>query len=102
MKVETVLFDLDETLIEEEASNDASALEACAIAHRRHGIDTGAMLAALRRHSSELWRGGPALEYCRAIGIRAREGLWGAFTGDEASLGILRGWPAYCRQQAWR
>ena len=102
MKVETVLFDLDETLIEEEASNDASALEACAIAHRRHGIDARVMLAALRRHSSELWRGGPALEYCRAIGISAREGLWGSFSGDEPSLRILRDWSAEYRHESWR
>lgn len=102
MKVETVLFDLDETLIEEEASNDASALAACAIAHQRHRIDVRAMLTALRAHSSELWRGGPALEYCRAIGISAREGLWGAFTGDEAGLGVLREWIPDYRIESWR
>ncbi len=102
MKVETVLFDLDETLIEEEASNDASALAACAIAHRRHGVDTRAMLTALRARCLELWRAGPAVQYCRDIGISSREGLWGAFTGDEPGLRILREWiPAY-RIDAWR
>ena len=102
MKVETVLFDLDETLIEEEASNDASALAACAIAHRRHGVDTRAMLTALRARSRELWLGGPAVQYCRDIGISAREGLWGAFTGDEPSLRILREWIPGYRVDAWR
>lgn len=101
MKVETVLFDLDETLIEEEASNDASALAACALAHRRHGVDVNQLLTALRAHSIELWRAGPAVEYCRDIGISSREGLWGAFTGDGASLKILREWIPNYRIDAW-
>jgi len=101
MKVETVLFDLDETLIEEEASNDASALEACAIAQRRYGIDVTAMLTALRVRSLDLWRAGPALAYCRDIGISSREGLWGAFTGDEPNLRIMRDWIEGYRLDAW-
>jgi len=101
VKVETVLFDLDETLIEEEASNDASALLACAIAHRRYGIDGKVMLTALRARSIELWRAGPALEYCRDIGISSREGLWGAFTGEEPNLRIMREWIAGYRAEAW-
>jgi putative hydrolase of the HAD superfamily len=101
MKIETVLFDLDETLIEEEASNDASALVACAIAYRRRGVDPKSMLAALRARSLELWREGPVLEYCRDIGISSREGLWGAFTGEEPKLKILRQWIADYRVEAW-
>jgi putative hydrolase of the HAD superfamily len=101
VKVETVLFDLDETLIEEEASNDASALMACAIAHRRYGIDVKVMLAALRARSLELWRAGPALEYCRDIGISSREGLWGAFTGEEPMLATMREWIVRYRTDAW-
>ncbi len=101
MKVETVLFDLDETLIEEEASNDASALAACALAHQRHGADVNQLLTALRAASIELWRAGPAVEYCRDIGISSREGLWGAFTGDGASLRILREWIPNYRVDAW-
>ncbi len=101
MKVETVLFDLDETLIEEEASNDISALAACEIAHRRYGIDVRVMLTALRARSLELWRAGPAVQYCRDIGISSREGLWGAFTGDAPGLRILQEWIPGYRVAAW-
>ena len=101
VKIETVLFDLDETLIEEEASNDASALAACAIAQRRHGVDVHFMLNALRMRSIELWRAGPAVQYCRDIGISSREGLWGAFTGEEPNLKILREWIPGYRLAAW-
>lgn len=103
MKVETVLFDLDETLIEEEASNDASVLAACAIAHQRHGLDASALLTALRAHCRQLWNTGPALDYCSNIGISSREGLWGAFTGDASPhLKTLREWIPGYRVEAWR
>jgi putative hydrolase of the HAD superfamily len=101
VKIETVLFDLDETLIEEEASNDASALAACAIAHRSHRVDVRTMLTALRARSRELWLAGPAVQYCRDIGISSREGLWGAFTGAEPNLAILRQWIPGYRVDAW-
>jgi putative hydrolase of the HAD superfamily len=99
--IETVLFDLDETLIVEEASNDASALEACAIARRSHGADVKRMLSALRARSIELWLAGPAVQYCRDIGISSREGLWGAFNGDDPHLTRLREWIPGYRVLAW-
>ncbi len=59
------------------------------------------MLKTLRARSVELWRAGPAVQYCRAIGISSREGLWGAFTGGEPNLKILRDWIAGYRVEAW-
>ncbi len=41
------------------------------------------------------------MQYCRDIGISAREGLWGAFTGDEPGLRILRQWIPGYRVDAW-
>ena len=75
MKVRAVIFDLDETLIEEETSNDASALAAGEIATIRHGVDRVALLTALRKHSRELFLAGPLIDYCRDIGISACVGL---------------------------
>jgi putative hydrolase of the HAD superfamily len=101
MKVRAVIFDLDETLIEEETSNDASALAAGEIAEIRHGVDRVALLAGLRRRSRELFLAGPLIDYCREIGISAREALWGSFAGGDSSLEQLRQWmPAY-RQRSW-
>src|SRR5260370_16521573 len=94
MKVRAVLFDLDETLIEEESSNDASALAACEIAFARHGVDRASLFAAMRKRSGELWRAGPMFDYCRDIGISSREGLWGSFLADDAALAPLPHWPS--------
>lgn len=101
MKVRAVIFDLDETLIEEETSNDASAMAAGEIALARHGVDRVALLTALRKRSRELFLAGPMIDYCRDIGISAREALWGSFIGDDSSLVQLRQWmPAY-RLRSW-
>src|SRR5579863_40546 len=101
MKVRAVIFDLDETLIEEETSNDASALAAGEIATTRHGVDRVALLAALRKHSRELFLAGPLIDYCRDIGISAREALWGSFSGDDPSLVQLREWMPTYRLRSW-
>src|ERR1700681_2286126 len=101
MKVRAVIFDLDETLIEEETSNDASALTAAEIAVERHSVDRVALLSALRRRSRELFLSGPMIDYCRDIGISAREALWGSFTGEDSSLVQLRQWMPTYRLRSW-
>jgi putative hydrolase of the HAD superfamily len=101
LKVRAVIFDLDETLIEEETSNDASALAAAEIAVARHGIDRVALLTALRKRSRELFLAGPMIDYCRDIGISSREALWGLFTGDDSSLVQLHQWMRTYRLRSW-
>jgi putative hydrolase of the HAD superfamily len=101
MKVRAVIFDLDETLIEEEASNDASVLAAGEIARVRYGVDSAALLAAVRKRSRELFLAGPMIDYCRDIGISTREALWGTFSGGDSSLARLREWMPTYRLQSW-
>ena len=43
MATKAVLFDLDDTLAPEETAVEAAFLATCEIAHRRHGIEPGAM-----------------------------------------------------------
>jgi putative hydrolase of the HAD superfamily len=100
-KVRAVIFDLDETLIEEETSNDASVLAAGGIALARHGVDPVALLTALRKRSRELFLAGPMIDYCRNIGISTREALWGTFAGDDPSLAQLRQWVPTYRLLSW-
>lgn len=101
MKTRAVLFDLDETLILEEASNDESARIACAIAGARCGLDQGALFRAMRERSVALFRAGPAIDYCRAIGVSPREGLWGSFAGAAPELEVLRQWSPRYRVESW-
>ncbi|MDO8432407.1 MAG: HAD family hydrolase [Candidatus Binatus sp.] len=101
MKIRGVLFDLDETLIEEQASNDAAAMIACAIAAERVGIDRDALLRAMRERSLELWLGGPMIDYCRNIGISPGEGLWGSFSSADPGAARLGQWIPEYRMLTW-
>ena len=101
LKIRAVIFDLDETLIVEEASNDASVLAAGELAVARRGVDRLALLAALRTRSRELFLAGPMIDYCRDVGISSREALWGSFTGDDSALLQLRDWMPMYRLRSW-
>ncbi len=101
MKIRGILFELDETLIEEEVSNDEAAQTVCAVASERAGVDRDALFRAMRERSRELWLGGPAVDYCRNIGISSREGLWGTFSGDDPGASRLRQWIPEYRLLTW-
>jgi len=96
-----VLFDLDDTLIAQDASDEASFRAVCAYAGERRAVDAPALHGAIRRHADGLWRAAPTFAYADRIGIGYAEGLWARFTGDSPDLEALRAWtPAY-RRAAW-
>jgi putative hydrolase of the HAD superfamily len=98
MRIRAVLFDLDDTLVVEEAAVEAAFTAAC---ERACGADAEAMKEAVRRRSRELWRASPTITYCRAIGISSWEGLWGSFAGGDPNLKALREWVPSYRRDAW-
>jgi putative hydrolase of the HAD superfamily len=88
--MDPLLFDLDDTLIVDEAVS-LSAMEAtAALAAKRHGAEVPRFLADAKILSQSLWRDNPCQPYCNEIGITAEECLWGNFPG--ASLSSLRSW----------
>lgn len=99
---EVVFFDLDDTLVVEEASAEAAFMAAGALARERYRIDPKALAAAVRRQAGELWRAAPTIRYCRAIGVSSWEGLWAEFLGESSELHALRAWAPTYRREAWR
>ena len=98
----TVLFDLDDTLVVEEAAAGAAFLAASGVARERYGIDPKTLTAAVRCSAGELWRASPTITYCRRIGVSSWEGLWATFVGEGSDLAALCEWaPAY-RLESWR
>ncbi len=94
--MDAILFDLDDTLIVDEAISQAS-MEACAsLAAKLHGADIQRFLTDIKRLSPSLWRGNPALDYCAETGITAEECLWGDFS--ETHSPSLREWAFTFRQ----
>ncbi len=96
-----ILFDLDDTLIEDAAANTAAFRDACALARDNYGLDPAALATAVGRTAGQLWRAAPTIGYCRAIGISSTEGLRAAFTGDDPTLARLRDWAPWYRHAAW-
>ena len=85
--VRTLTFDLDDTLVFEEASAEEAFIEAGELARARYGLDPRALHSSVRSCCRELWRASPSLPYCKRIGISSWEGLWAEFTGLDPELG---------------
>ncbi|NQU06993.1 MAG: HAD family hydrolase, partial [Candidatus Abyssubacteria bacterium] len=101
MTTTAVLFDLDDTLVVEEASAEQAFLAACELAREKYGIDPGALHQSVRRVARSVWQAAPTIDYCRTIGISSWEGLWARFLGDGPNLEALRAWAPDYRRQAW-
>src|SRR4051812_33495935 len=98
-----LLFDLDETLIEEAsaalAAFDATAAFAGTQDHRI--AEPVGLVATARARARELWSSAPTYGYCRSIGISSTEGLWCRFEGDDAPTEALRRWSPVYRRATW-
>lgn len=101
-ELKALIFDLDDTLVVEEASAETALLQTCEIARRRYGIEPRDLHAALRQTCRELWHQSPAREYCVDIGVSSWEALWAKFDWDNESMKILKDWAPFYRRESWR
>lgn len=92
MTVQAILFDLDDTLIVDEAISKSAMETTAALASKLHGAETARFLADATKLSQAMWRDNPCLDYCNVIGVTAEECLWGVFSGDSPDLVALRTW----------
>jgi len=97
----TIIFDLDGTLIDEQACNEAAYRTVCGIAAERHGIDAAKLHEAVYRQAGRLWHRSRFIEYTETIGISRTEGLYGNFAGDNPNLDALQRWVPQYRHEAW-
>ncbi len=101
MATRVVIFDLDDTLIADEASADAAILATCEMAREKHGVDPKELHPTVRRTAREVWFASPARAYCVSIGISSSEGLWMPFYSDDPDVRQLREWVPTYRKEAW-
>ena len=101
MNYETMIFDLDETLVVEESSAVDAFMEICRQAEQNCGVDTEKLYAVVRETARDIWRQSPARPYCVEIGINSWEGLVARFEGDEPNLWVLREWVPHYRLDTW-
>jgi len=101
MKIQAVLFDLDDTLIVDEAVSHETFTAIAVLAHKLYGADPAKFARDAAAAARQLWAAGPSQPYCKAIGISAFECLWGIFAGESDDLTQLREWAESYRDQVF-
>ena len=107
MSVQAVLFDLDETLMPEDAPLDEALRATARLAQERHdGLQPERLVRAVRATAARLWRESPHYERCVALGLASWEGLHdpGVFESPVPALKALRAWleRSRHREEVWR
>jgi putative hydrolase of the HAD superfamily len=98
MSRRAVIFDLDDTLIVEEAFAMASLRAALS---EFPEVDPVAAESDALEAVRSVWRRGEDYPLCLALGLASWEGLWSTFEGNHASMDGLRAWAPTFRTEAW-
>jgi putative hydrolase of the HAD superfamily len=93
-----VIFDLDDTLIVEEATARASLREEAALLEQRGADELATVVLGTAR---SLWRSHPSHALCLALGIASWEGLWATFEGCHMCVDGVRAWAPTYRRRTW-
>lgn len=101
MKIDAVLFDLDDTLVVDEVVSKEAFAATAKAARERHGAEPEQLNRAAQKHAKALWQSGPVYAFARSIGISAFEGLWGGFKGEAEDLRKLREFALVYREQVF-
>ena len=97
--IDTVLFDLDDTLVVEYRSADEAFIETInLIEHRIHKDE---FIKAIRYQAREQWYKLPTIDYCLKVGISSWEALWADFTGEQENLKQLKSLADTYRFETW-
>lgn len=102
MSTSVILFDLDETLIDDAAAVDFAFREACQLAAKRSGTGLDRCVEIARAESERLYRALPEHPIADAIGIASWESLSIYDNGQDAPVlaPLHAALPAF-RRQAW-
>ena len=101
MPVRAAVFDLDETLIEDQAWAEDALVEACALVTPADGAGPRRAAAEVRMQAIQAWGRGPDPDRCESLGITWWEGLVSESPGPGVDGGQLAAWLPRYRLQAW-
>lgn len=96
-----LIFDLDETLMVEEAAAVAAFRSTAERAAADHELDAGLLALRARAAARALWHAAPTHPYCRRVGISSWEGLWCRYEGEHPEVRRLREWAPRYRRATW-
>src|SRR5579859_7785596 len=101
MPIKAILFDLDDTLIEDGEATERAFVEVCRYAQEQYGLDPLQLHRTAYQAAKHLWSSAPTYPYCHFLGISATEGLWGCFTGADANMQALYAWVPLYQREIW-
>jgi putative hydrolase of the HAD superfamily len=97
-----LLFDLDDTLVQETQTVERAFLAAAEPATRRYGADPARVHREARRAARESWFAHPDHDFAARVGVSSWEALWARFLGDRPEIARFREWAPEYRQSTWR
>jgi HAD superfamily hydrolase (TIGR01509 family) len=101
-EIESLLIDLDGTLIDSSGTR-VEALEALdRSAGERYGIEPGSLSMIADSVLSELWPGEPFVAEFRRLGFDMTDTLWVEFAGGGKTLARIRAWLPEFRLRFWK
>jgi putative hydrolase of the HAD superfamily len=104
MSVSAVIFDLDDTLVEDVRTADSSFEE---VRRRLRGdpndepAQGDGSWQAMRDAVRAVWRSGRDYGLCVELGFSSWEGLWSTFEGNHPVLDGVKQWVPTFRREAW-
>lgn len=100
--IRAILFDLDDTLILDEAVSEHAFREAGFVAAQRYSLDLERLAYTAKASARRLWTEGPYYSYALRIGHSALEGLWAGYSQTQPEIRGLREWTPGYRLALWR
>jgi putative hydrolase of the HAD superfamily len=100
--VKAIIFDLDDTLIDDSRSIGEAFRTTCFVASEQYQIDPHLLEEKVRYHARSLYESYPIYPFTRLIGINPFEALWGTFTDRGAQFEALQKIAPHYQLEAWR
>ena len=99
--IETIIFDLDDTLLWDQKSVKTAFEKTCTYASEKYNISAVALEDAVRETARELYQSYETYDYTVLIGINPFEGLWGTFDDPTDSFQKMKEIVPTYRKDAW-
>ncbi|WP_107926937.1 HAD family hydrolase [Lysinibacillus parviboronicapiens] len=101
MSINTIIFDLDDTLLWDKKSVKTAFEKTCQYAATIHTVNPADLEEAVRKEARALYEGYETYDYTVLIGINPFEGLWGTFDDSTENFQKMKGLVPGYRTEAW-
>jgi len=96
--IQAVIFDLDDTLLVDEAESQRALLETARFVK---ATSPDVFAQSVIHTAEEIWQQNPLLDWCQQLGHSSLEGLWCEYEGENEELRILADWQSKYLSKVW-